>query len=204
MAMVARALEKRDTERDTSPPLTPKGTPEAGKTIPGMELPDPAKDPKWDGISVEMAKEFGEADPANKSPLPKGSRQPAVCPVDEMPIKLSIPLPVEAPALPSLAEALSTDLSAVTVADGTAATFSHLKKQIEGLQALLKQEHDERMMTEAIAKELTGENRTLRDELAKASVVAATSKAALDAREELLAHLKEEVSELRAVAFKRV
>mmetsp|Transcript_26596 Transcript_26596/g.62105 ORF Transcript_26596/g.62105 Transcript_26596/m.62105 type:complete len:100 (+) Transcript_26596:150-449(+) len=83
----------------------------------------------------------------------------------------------------------------------TNATFDHLKKQMESLQSLLKQERDERLTTEAIVKDLSLDNRNLREELSKASLAAATSKAALDAREELLQHLKEEVVELRSVAF---
>jgi len=209
--MVARMMEKRVTERDMSPPAKASEALTSDEAaLNGVELPDPAKDPEWQGISGDMAKEFGEADPAspaNARTSTTSARPSFAGPVDETPIKINVKVPA-APALPTLEDALSKSMAAVThdtAADSaaTAATLAHLKKQIEALQGLLKQEHDERVVTEAIVKELSVDNRRLRDELSKASVSAATAKAALDAREELLQHLKEEVSELRTVAFKR-
>jgi len=200
--MVARAMEKRDTERDASPeakaaegPLSPRS--EAA----GLSQPDPAKDPQWQGISGDMAKEFGEADPSSPAPRLSGRAYTAV---DEPPIKLAIK--VDTPTRPSLEEALRPVVDSKNNGLGNdstaAATLEQLKKQMEALQALLKQEHDERLTTEAIVKDLSLDNRNLRDELAKATLAAATSKAALEAREELLQHLKAEVVELRAVALK--
>ena len=196
--MVARALEKRETERDASPVDKLPRSSLSMENGSGLLPPDPSKDPQWEGISGEMAKEFGEADPT--SPATKGThtKPGLVAAVDTPPIKLK----VDTPQQPSLEEALSKMVVDEMSKDGaTNATFDHLKKQMESLLSLLKQERDERLTTEAIVKDLSLDNRNLREELSKASLAAATSKAALDAREELLQHLKEEVVELRSVAF---
>lgn len=169
---------------------------------------DPSRDPKWEGISGDMAKEFGEASPVHAR-LPAAHMftaevktvQPPVIPVQ---VPVISPVQVEQmPVFPSIEEALSKKNIATNGGTNDEIPPETFTKQIEALQSLLKHEHDQRKTAEAIAKELTVENRCLRDEIVKASAAAAGAKAALEAREELLQHLKEDVAEMRAIVFKR-
>mmetsp|Transcript_32265 Transcript_32265/g.69351 ORF Transcript_32265/g.69351 Transcript_32265/m.69351 type:complete len:195 (-) Transcript_32265:9-593(-) len=185
--MIARAMQPKSTVDDVAVPekTQEEQAPSNGEVI---SVPDPAKNPEWSGISNELAKDFGTADPS--SPMTKGQlRSSGIVQVDEPPIGLKVALS----AAPPLPESADPNAQLIDAPNGA------LVEQITELQAQLKQERAERLGVEATVKELTLENREVREKLVVETVSAATSRAALEAREELLAHLKDEVSELRAM-----